>query len=150
MFSSEFCKISKNTFFYRTPPVAASVNDLEGYVVKGAFRKIFSMLRNIFNLSINQSVFTEILKIALVTAIYKNRDKTLLTNWRATPLLPYFSKKHEHIMYNRIYNFPVDNESFYENQFGFQATHSTQDAIFQLVSHITDSLNDWKFTFWDC
>ena len=150
MFSSEFCKIFKNTFFYRTRPVAASVTDLEGYVVKGAFRKIFSMLRNIFNLSINQRVFTEILKIALVTAIYKNRDKTLLTNWRATPVLPYFSKKHEHIMYNRIYNFPVNNEIFYKNQFGFQAAHSTPDAIFQLVSHTTDSLNDWKFTFWDC
>ena len=25
VFSSEFCEISKNTFFYRTPPVAASV-----------------------------------------------------------------------------------------------------------------------------
>ena len=25
VFSCEFCKISKNTFFYRTPPVAASV-----------------------------------------------------------------------------------------------------------------------------
>ena len=24
MFSCEFCEISKNTFFYRTPPVAAS------------------------------------------------------------------------------------------------------------------------------
>ena len=26
MFSSEFCEISKNTFFHRTPLVAASVN----------------------------------------------------------------------------------------------------------------------------
>ena len=26
MFSCEFCEISKNTFSYRTPPVAASVN----------------------------------------------------------------------------------------------------------------------------
>ena len=25
VFSCEFCEISKNTFFYRTPPVAASV-----------------------------------------------------------------------------------------------------------------------------
>ena len=25
IFSCEFCEISKNTFFYRTPPVAASV-----------------------------------------------------------------------------------------------------------------------------
>ena len=27
VFSSEFCEISKNTFFYRTPPVAAFVSD---------------------------------------------------------------------------------------------------------------------------
>ena len=27
MFSCEFCKISKNTFSYRTPPVASSVNE---------------------------------------------------------------------------------------------------------------------------
>ena len=26
MFSSEFCEISKNTFFHATPPVAASVD----------------------------------------------------------------------------------------------------------------------------
>ena len=26
VFSCEFCEISKNTFFYRTPPVAASVH----------------------------------------------------------------------------------------------------------------------------
>ena len=25
VFSCEFCKISKNTYFYRTPPVAASI-----------------------------------------------------------------------------------------------------------------------------
>ena len=28
VFSCEFCEISKNTFFYRTPPVAASDNSL--------------------------------------------------------------------------------------------------------------------------
>ena len=28
VFSCEFCKISKKTFFYRTPPVAASIKDI--------------------------------------------------------------------------------------------------------------------------
>ena len=28
MFSCEFCEISKNTYFYRRPPVAASVHSL--------------------------------------------------------------------------------------------------------------------------
>ena len=31
MFSCEFCKISKNTFSHRTPPVAACVNYNSGY-----------------------------------------------------------------------------------------------------------------------
>ena len=29
VFSCEFCECSKNTFFYRTPPVAASVKNYE-------------------------------------------------------------------------------------------------------------------------
>ena len=31
VFSCEFCQISKNTFSYRTPPVAASVFSFSGY-----------------------------------------------------------------------------------------------------------------------
>ena len=33
MFSSEFCKISKNTFSYRTTPVAASVKNVIGLTI---------------------------------------------------------------------------------------------------------------------
>ena len=33
VFSGEFCKISKNTFFYRTPPVAASGDDAHYHIV---------------------------------------------------------------------------------------------------------------------
>ena len=49
LFSCEFWEISKNTFFYKTPPVTASVtyNDtalttttLEYYLVPGAFSEV--------------------------------------------------------------------------------------------------------------
>ena len=43
MFSCEFCEISKNTFFYRTLPVAVSVN--------------FKNLKNIFLWSIAQIIY---------------------------------------------------------------------------------------------
>ena len=37
MFSCEFCKISKNTFFYRTPPAAASENRIKAIQVSANF-----------------------------------------------------------------------------------------------------------------
>ena len=46
MFSCEFCEISKNSFFYRTPLVAASVKQNSVLVVS---RRIFSIIfRNYF------------------------------------------------------------------------------------------------------
>ena len=40
VFSCKFCEISKNTFFYRTPPVAASEN--EHYYLTSVFiQKLF-------------------------------------------------------------------------------------------------------------
>ena len=41
VFSYEFCKISKNTFFYRTPPVAASGQSLN-WLFKSIIRGVFS------------------------------------------------------------------------------------------------------------
>ena len=58
----------------------------------------------------------------------------LLTNYRAIPvLIPCFSKILERIMYNRLYKFLSENNLLYEKQFGFQANHSTDHAIIQLV-----------------
>ena len=93
------------------------------------------------NLPSNQGVFSERLKILLVTTIYKHGDESLLTNYRPISVLPCFTKLLGHILYNRIYNFLVENEIPWENQFYFQPAKSTEHAILQLENHIVVSFN---------
>ena len=85
-------------------------------------------------------------QIARVTPIFKSGDNALLTNYRPISVLPCFSKILERIMYNRLYKFLSENNLLYEKQFGFQANHSTDHAIIQLVDEIHNSFNKKAFT----
>ena len=49
-------------------------------------------------------------------------------------------------MYNRLYNYLLQNNLFYEKQFGFQALNSRKHAVIQLISQILDAFNENKYT----
>ena len=63
----------------------------------------FTSLKYIFNLSLQQGILPESLKIAKVSPIYKKDEEFLLTNYRPISVLPCFSKLLECIMYNRLF-----------------------------------------------
>ena len=49
-------------------------------------------------------------------------------------------------MYNRLYKYLLQNNIFYEKQFGFQASNSTKHAVIHLISQILDAFNENKYT----
>ena len=49
-------------------------------------------------------------------------------------------------MCNRLYKYLLQNNLFYEKQFGFQASNSTEHAVIQLISQILDAFNENKYT----
>ena len=49
-------------------------------------------------------------------------------------------------MYNRLYKYLLQNNLFYEKQFGFKASNSTEHAVIQLISQILDVFNGSKYT----
>ena len=61
-------------------------------------------------------------------------------------MLSCFSKILERIMYNRLYQYLTENKIFYPTKFGFQAGHSTEHAIVQLVDQIFESFEYNKYT----
>ena len=56
MFSCEFCEIFKNTFFYRTPPVAASVTKTDSHT--DIFQEIFWNFQYSYSTVVNISCDT--------------------------------------------------------------------------------------------
>ena len=106
----------------------------------------FTSLKYIFNLSLQQGILPESLKIAKVSPIYKKDEEFLLTNYRPVAVLPCSSKLLERIMYNRLFKYLSENSILYEKQFGFQTSHSTEHAILLLVNQLYESFDENKFT----
>ena len=103
-------------------------------------------LKYLFNLSIEKGVFPDGLKIARVTPIYKGEGSSDVSNYRPISVLPCFSKILEHIMYNRLYKYLIENNILYSKQFGFQNGHSTDHTVVQLVDQIIESFENSKYT----
>ena len=68
------------------------------------------------------------------------------SNYRPVAVLPCFSKILEKIMYNRLISFIKKHDILYSKQFGFRKNHSTETAIIDLVTKLTDAIDKNKFT----
>ena len=104
------------------PNKSPAYENISSNVVNETSDIFFTSLKYIFNLSLQQEIFPENLKIAKVSPIYKKDEKFLLTNYRAILVLPCFSKLLEYIMYNRLFKYLSENSILYEKQFGFQTS----------------------------
>ena len=107
---------------------------------------IIGPLVEIFNLSMSNGIFPEIMKNAIVVALHKDQSKQELTNYRPISLLITISKILEKIMYSRVYNFLNNTHQIYKSQCGFRAKHSCDHAIGELLSEITKSMETGKQT----
>ena len=48
-------------------------------------------------------------------------------------------------MYNRLYNYLNKNEVLNDKQFGFQAGHSTENAILDLIDQVSNTFDNNNF-----
>ena len=81
-------------------------NKLSGYddisltFIKTISNEAFSIIKHLFNISLQQGAFPDKLKIPCVTPIFKNLDKSLLASYlRPTSALPCFLKSLERVIY---------------------------------------------------
>ena len=87
------------------------------------------------------TIFPEILKLSKVNPIFKEGDRSEVSNYRPISLIPIFSKIFERIVYDRLFNHMKKHNLFYKKQYGFQKNCSTEHAILELVKQITNSFN---------
>ena len=92
----------------------------------------FTVLNYIFNLSLQQGIFPEILKITKMPPIFKNNIEFLLTNYKPISVLLCFFKLMERIIYNSLFNYFLKSSILYEKQFGFQTSHTTDMLFYYL------------------
>ena len=112
--------------------------------IKCVSESIAYPLTRMANLSFEQGVFPEELKLAIITPIYKAKDPMFFNNHRPISLLSVFSKILERLMYNRLLRFINRYNFFNKYQFGFRNKHSTLMALIILLENMTKALDDGK------
>ena len=86
-----------------------------------------------------EGVFPDDMKIAKVSPISQGGNDLQAENYRPIPVLPVFSIIFEKTMYNRVYNYFVENKLLFPKQLGFQINTSNEHAVLEFVRNIIKS-----------
>ena len=90
----------------------------------------------IFNTSLETSQFPDPWKIARVSPIFKDGDKTEKSNYRPISVLPVVSRLFEKLVFSQLYRYLNDNCFINSKQSGFRELHST-------VTCLLKNTDDW-------
>ena len=125
---------------------SAGWDDISPSVLKYIAPYISKALVNLINLSFQDGLFPDELKIARVIPLYKNDDPMIFSNYRPVSILTAISKIYEKIMYNRLVSFLSKWKLMFQYQFGFrQHHHSTYMALIILMDKLISALEERKF-----
>ena len=90
-------------------------------------------------------IFPDRLKISKIIPIFKSDNASLVQNYRPISILPAISKIFERAVYNRIFQFLVDNDLLYKHQYGFRPGHSTSHALINFVTKAASAIDCHKY-----
>ena len=78
-------------------------DNISGYFLKIALAVISSSLLKVINVSIETNTFPDAWKIARVTPIYTEGEKSEKSNYRPISVLPVISRLFEKLIYDQLY-----------------------------------------------
>ena len=73
----------------------------------------------IVNMSLEQGIVPDGMKLAKVIPVYKAKSRDTFTNYRPISLLSNISKILEKVVHKRLYGFVTKHEILYDGQYGF-------------------------------
>lgn len=124
------------------PSKACGYDNIPTFIIKKCASQICKPIALLINLSFKLGQFPDSLKHTIIKPIYKKNSKTNVENYRPIALLPSFSKIFEKVMYNKLMLYFENNNLLYCNQFGFRKNKNINDAIYQLISKSTNSIEN--------
>ena len=99
-------------------------------------------LVHLFNLSFQQCIVPDQLKIARVVPIFKKGNSQLIENYRPISILSSLSKVLERLVYNRIIAFLENHNILSTCQYGFRKKYSTYMPLIHLLDKIHTALDN--------
>lgn len=99
------------------------------------------------NLSFSEGKFPTTLKATTVIPLHKKGERESIENYRPVNILPIFAKVYEHLMNKKLINFLSKHKIINSHQHGFIEGRNTDSALFDLLSHAYEALDNREHVF---
>lgn len=116
-------------------------DDINTKVIKLCAIKLSLPISHVINLSFEQGVFPDKLKLSVVKPLYKKGDPLDPNNYRPITCTTIISKIMEKAMLKRLNSFFEKHNILHDHQYGFRKGSSTTLACYHLVKTISEGLN---------
>lgn len=123
---------------------SSGIDGISMNLIKNIAGVICAPLCRLFNSSLEEGIFPEVLKRAVVIPVHKKGNAASVENYRPISLLSSFSKILEKIVYTRLMNFLQKMKILTPCQHGFLVTKSTTTAVADLINIILNELDNSK------
>jgi hypothetical protein len=123
---------------------------ISNHFVKLHNKSLIPILTKLINIYMFQGIFPQVLKIGVVTPIFKEGSKDDACNYRPITVLPIFSKIFEYAIYRRLSDHMKINNIIDNFQFGYTAKSNTETAALHILDKIYRSLDNRCATSLTC
>ena len=114
---------------------------ISSITLKKISEHIVKPIRHLINLSFKMGEFPKEFKRAVVKPIFKNGDRTEISNYRPISLVNNLNKVIETCIKSRLVKYLESNNILSQKQFGFRKNRGTQDTLTDLTKTVYDNLN---------
>ena len=118
---------------------------LNSDMLKAVKNKIIPLLTRIINSCIDEGCFPDVLKLAVVTPVYKKGDPNMPDNYRPISVLPVVSKIFESLLKKQLVEYFEGRNLFCPEQFGFRSGRGTLRALVELVEAVITGFEDKQY-----
>ena len=116
-------------------------DDISIRMIKICDKSLLKPLTILFQNSINSSCYPIIWKRSNIIPVHKKNNKQLVNNYRPIFLLPIFGKIFEKIIFDRLYNFLLQEELLNPNQSGFRPSDSCINQLIAITHEIFEAFD---------
>ena len=125
---------------------SSGFDKIDNTLLKEIKFEIATPLTILFNTSLSEGTFPDLMKVAEIIPLYKGKEKFLTSNYRPISLLMPISKLLEKIVYSRTYEFLNKTDQIFNSQYGFCSKHSCENVVQELVGAVVKGYENKKST----
>lgn len=114
-------------------------------MIKICHKPLIKPLLYLIQLSFNEGVFPDQLKISKIMPLYKKGDNTDVGNYRPVANISVFAKIYEFVMDDKLRSYLYKYKLLSDSQFGFIKNKSTSDAILNFIHLVYNAFEKKEF-----